>query len=192
MSAVEAAFCRSALWRWFAWRGVLPWALRGDELAGDVLEIGAGSGAMAAGIVESFPEVRLVVTDLDKVMVDSARDRFQGRGSVEVGVADVTSLPFEASSFDAVTSFLMLHHVIDWTDALTECARVLRPGGALVGYDLTDTRAARLLHRLDGSPHRIVAAAELRAGLARVGLAEVDVRSSLAGHLMRFRAVRPH
>ena len=49
MSPFEAAVCRSAPWRLVARRLVLPWALQGIRPQGKVLEIGAGSGAMAAG-----------------------------------------------------------------------------------------------------------------------------------------------
>lgn len=75
MSAIEGAFCRSGPWRSFARRSVLPWALDGHRLAGDVLEIGGGSGAMAAGVARDYPDVRLTVTDVDEAMVASARER---------------------------------------------------------------------------------------------------------------------
>ena len=48
MSKVESGFCRSVPWRPLAGRVILPWALQGRPLTGDVLEIGGGSGAMAA------------------------------------------------------------------------------------------------------------------------------------------------
>ena len=191
MSVVERAFCRSAPWRGFARRVVLPWALHNQGLAGDVLEIGGGSGAMADGVARAFPHTRLTVTDVDDVMVGAARQRLAGHANVDVRRADVTDLPFEAGSFDAVTSYLMLHHVIDWPAALGEAADVLRPGGLFVGYDLTDTAAARLVHRADGSPFRLITPTELRSGLAEAGLVDVAVEESAAGHLMRFRATKP-
>lgn len=188
MSAIEGAFCRSAPWRSFARRKVLPWALDGHPLSGDVLEIGGGSGAMAAGVARTFPDIRLTVTDVDTAMVDVARSRLSSYGNVTVEAADVTALPFADASFDAVTSYLMLHHVINWVEALAETARVLRPGGAIIGYDLTGTRIARWVHKADGSPHRIIAADELADGLAVAGFTEISVRPSFAGHLMRFHA----
>ena len=42
--------------------------------------------------------------------------------------ADATDLPFPDDTFDAVVSFIMLHHVIDWEAAVAEAIRVLRPG----------------------------------------------------------------
>jgi len=53
MSRFESAFCRGAGWRAFASRIVLNWALQGQQLSGDVLEIGGGSGAMAARLRRS-------------------------------------------------------------------------------------------------------------------------------------------
>lgn len=191
MSAIESAFCRSAPWEWFARRAVLPWALDGHGLTGDVLEIGGGGGAMAEGVARMFPTACLTVTDVDDAMVSTARARLGNHQNVAVERADITALRFHDGSFDAVTTYLMMHHVIAWQEALAEALRVLRPGGTFIGYDLTDTPIARLVHRADGSPHRIIAMAEMRAGLADIGFADVTVRSSALSHLMRFRAVKP-
>jgi SAM-dependent methyltransferase len=191
MSVVEQAFCRSAPWRAFARRAVLPWTLSGTPLTGDVLELGAGSGAMAEGVALSHPQIRLSATDIDPAMVRAARHRLSGLDGVTVKHADVTDLPFDDESFDAVTSYLMLHHVIDWPTALEEAARVLRPGGTFIGYDFTDTLFARLIHQADRSPHRILSADELRNGLETAGFEDVAVRTSYRDHVMRFKARKP-
>jgi ubiquinone/menaquinone biosynthesis C-methylase UbiE len=192
MSSVESAFCRSAPWRSFARHRVLPWALAGRPLSGDVLEIGAGSGAMAAGVNSAFPDARLTLTDIDEAMVSTARSRLAGRRGVVVEQADVAALPFNDRAFDVVTSYLMLHHVVVWKAALTEAARVLRPGGIFLGYDLTDTLVAGLIHRLDRSPFQMLSAAELGAGLAEAGFIAITVEASVRGHLVRFSAEKPH
>lgn len=188
MSAVEGAFCRSSPWRLFAQRVVLPWALLGHSLRGEVLEIGGGSGAMAVGAARTFSNAKLTVTDVDVAMVDIARGRLAAYPHASVQRADVTALPFEDGRFDMVTSYLMLHHVIDWEEALAEVSRVLKPGGAFLGYDLTDTRLARWVHRVDGSPHRMIAADDLVERLTDAGLTGIGVQLSLHGHLMRFQA----
>lgn len=191
MSAIEGAFCRSALWESLAKRVVLPWVLDGYPLSGEVLEIGGGSGAMASGVVHRFPDIHLTVTDVDVNMVKRAREVLSSHREAHVEVADVTALPFDTARFDVVTSYLMLHHVINWADALTEIGRVLKPGGVLIGYDLTNTRLARLIHTVDRSPHRILAADELSDGLTAAGFSAVHLRQSARDHLMRFHAVNP-
>ena len=190
MSSAEAVFCRSAPWRGFARRVVLPWVLGddGDPLGPEVLEIGGGSGAMARELLERHPHIRLTLADIDPEMAAAARRRlapFGDRATVTVG--DGTRLDFPDHTFDTVCSWLMLHHTIDWEGVLAEAARVTRPGGTIVGYDLTDTAIARVVHRLDGSEHRLLRPAELERELGRLGSSAV-VDRALGGTTMRFRA----
>jgi len=191
MSVVEQAFCRSAPWRRFAGSTVLPWALQDVQLAGDVLEIGGGSGVMAEHTMRRFPELRMTVTDFDPKMVAMATRRLASWPNAVAAPADVTALPFAEHSFDAVVSYLMLHHVIEWEAAIREVARVLRPGGTFVGYDLDDTRLADWTHRLDGSPYRLIAAEDLTAALVGEGLEVAELRRGLGHHVVRFVARRP-
>ncbi len=189
MSRFEAAFCRGAGWRAFASRIVLPWALQGERLDGDVLELGGGSGAMAARLLATRPGLRTTVTDYDEAMVAAARARltaFADRANVRQ--ADATCLPFPDDRFDAVLSFIMLHHVINWEAAIGEAIRVLRPGGVLVGYDLVASRPARWLHQAEGARHRLMSPGELRDRLADLPAAAVRLRPGLAGLVVRFTA----
>jgi hypothetical protein len=65
---------------------------------------------------------------------------------------------------------------------------VTRPGGLIVGYDLTDSAPARVVHRLDGSEHRLLRPRELEQELARLGTGDPVVARALRGTTMRFRA----
>jgi ubiquinone/menaquinone biosynthesis C-methylase UbiE len=187
MTAAESRMCRSATWQRFTSRRVLPWALQGVELSGDVLEIGCGSGAMAAGLLERFPGVRLVATDVDPAMVASARERLAPFGErAVVQEADTTALPFADGEFDAVCSFIMLHHVIRWEEALAEVTRVLKPGGLLVGYDVLATGPMRWLHAIERSSHRLMRVRELRARVRDLPVRQAVLTRSGAGSVVRF------
>jgi hypothetical protein len=54
---------------------MLPWALQGLEPHGQLLELGSGSAAMAAGTAARYPQVQVTATDLDPVMVQAAAAR---------------------------------------------------------------------------------------------------------------------
>jgi SAM-dependent methyltransferase len=173
MSIHEKLFCCSPPWRWFAARAVLPWALDGEEIHGDVLELGSGSGAISEALLDRSPAIRLTATDFDASMVaTTARSiaRFGERGTARQ--ADAADLPFADASFDAVLALLMLHHVGEWRRALAESCRVLRSGGALVGYDLLAGPIAGALHRIGVRKHgeTLIPWLELRPALERFRL----------------------
>lgn len=191
MSRIEQAWCRSLPWRAFTGRVVFPWAIGDTELHGDVLELGSGSGAMAAALLDRYPTIRLVATDVDPAMRAAATERLAPYGDrVSVEDADATRLPFPDASFDAVISFIMLHHVIDWEQALAEIARVLRPGGIVAGYDLVESWMSRATHRLDRSAHRMASTDGLRERLVALPFEAIVVQPGLAGLVTRFRAHR--
>jgi ubiquinone/menaquinone biosynthesis C-methylase UbiE len=190
MSRAEAAFCRSAPWRFAARRAVLPWVLMGEQLQGEVLELGSGSGAMAAEMLRRFPELRFTATDLDPEMVDRASDELASFGPrATVREADATQLPFDSGRFDGVVSFVMLHHVVEWEKAIAEAMRVLRPGGILLVADFQDFGLLRTLERASGNEVRPIRLDELRPVLTSLELEEADLRPA-ARTLFRLKARR--
>ena len=190
MSALEASFCRSAPWSVVA-RWMVPWATQGFPVTGDVLEIGGGSGVMAEAIAGANPQVRLIATDADPVMVQAAQQRLARFPRAQARPADATRLPFEDGAFDTVVSFLMLHHVIQWERAVGEASRVLRPGGVLVGYDLLASRAASWVHWADRSPHRLIEPGAFEPALRQAGLDPISLRYSLGDRVLRFITWKP-
>jgi ubiquinone/menaquinone biosynthesis C-methylase UbiE len=187
MSQFERAYCCSTLWR--SSSSAIPRELSGQRLGRDVLEIGAGSGSVAQQLLSDSPELAWTAIDIDPRMTQAAATRLGEFAGASVQTADATAMPFPDESFDSVVSCLMLHHIIDWERAVAETARVLRPGGVFVGYDLTRTALASLFHRLDGSPHRLIAPDDFRTECARHGLS-ASLRSGLLGHVMRFVAYK--
>lgn len=99
------------------------------DLEGDVLEIGAGTGAN----FEHYPAAaRVVATDYSEYMLPRAREAAAAASAtIEVREADAMALPFEDRSFDAVVSTLVLCSVPSQQQVLAELHRVLRPGGEL-------------------------------------------------------------
>ena len=96
------------------------------------------------------------------------------------------TLPFPDGSFDAVLSWVMLHHTVEWEKVLAESVRVLRPGGHIVGYDLVSTAPTRLLHRHEGSHSRAMRISELRTVVRDLPLDQVILSPGLAGFVVRF------
>lgn len=101
---------------------------------GTIVDCPCGAGP-ALRALRPDAEVRYLAADLSPSMLRRARKRAasRGLGSVEFVEADATDLPLPADSADLFLSFWGLHCFDDPSAALAEAARVLKPGGRLVG-----------------------------------------------------------
>lgn len=106
------------------------------DLHGQVVEIGAGTGANLDHVPAAVDLVTLLepsppmATRLRARVTDPARA--STRTDIEVLDAPAEALPLPDASADAVVSTLVLCSVGDLARTLAEIRRVLRPGGRLV------------------------------------------------------------
>ncbi len=101
--------------------------------AGRILDIACGSGDLAAEIIKKIPQAEVIAADFCAPMLEQARRR----GLPMLLVADGMQLPFEESSFDALTVGYGLRNMASWDGALRELSRVLKPGGYLLVLDFS-------------------------------------------------------
>jgi demethylmenaquinone methyltransferase/2-methoxy-6-polyprenyl-1,4-benzoquinol methylase len=92
-----------------------------------ILDIAAGTGTSSEGFATAGATV--VAVDLSLGMLTVGKKR---KPELSFLAGDALHLPFRDGSFDAVTISFGLRNVEDPATALTEMARVTRPGGRLV------------------------------------------------------------
>jgi len=102
----------------------------------DWLEIGCGTGALSAAILERCRPRDLIAIDPSEGFLAKARANVPD-GRVAFRVGDARALDVEAASRDAVVSGLVLNFVPDRTAALCEMKRAARAGGT-VGFYVWD------------------------------------------------------
>jgi|RhiMetdeSRZDD1v2_1073273.scaffolds.fasta_scaffold582695_2 ubiquinone/menaquinone biosynthesis C-methylase UbiE len=99
-----------------------------------ILDLGSGTGYPALLAAQAVgPRGNVVGLDLADAMLDVARRKAKALGltNIRFQAGDVSTLPFDAGSFDAVISRFCLMFLPDVPKAAAEIARVLKPGGYL-------------------------------------------------------------
>ena len=139
-------------------------AAAGDSVP-RLLDLGCGTGALAALVLEGVPGARLSCVDLSPEMVEVARKRLGDRA--DVLLCDAERLPFRDGSFDVVWCNDSFHHYPDPERAAFQAWRVLAPGGTFIIGDAWQPALARAImnawmpHSKEGDV-RIYSEAELR------------------------------
>lgn len=108
-----------------------------------ILDLGIGTGALAARCLAAEPSARIVGVDEDEGMLAAARKRLGERFTAGHGSFEDVDLP----RCDAVTASLALHHVPTTARRVRLMRRIhraLRPGGVLVCADCYLGSAPRL------------------------------------------------
>ena len=93
-----------------------------------VLDVGCGTGALTAELVERLGPSAVTAIDPSERFVTAARERYPG---VSVRRASAEQLPFPRDAFDAALAQLVVHFMADPIAGLREMARVTRPGGVV-------------------------------------------------------------
>jgi tRNA (cmo5U34)-methyltransferase len=107
-----------------------------ENSVGRVLDLGGGTGALAAAIAQRFPGVEVEIWDTDPAMLAIARERCAAFGGRVHYVERSFTEPLPAC--DAVAACIALHHVKDMTvkgAIYRNIFRALRPGGIFVNAD---------------------------------------------------------
>jgi SAM-dependent methyltransferase len=138
---------------------------------GRVLDVGCGTGLLAARIGRELPEASVVGCDFSRGMLAQA-----GRNARQAALVqgNASALPFRRASFEAVVATEAFHWFPDQGAALREFYRVLSPGGrifvSLINPPLESiSRAGHRLSQLVGEPARWPTRARMRATAEEAG-----------------------
>lgn len=98
-----------------------------------ILDVATGTGDLALELQKKCPDAEVTGSDFCEEMLAFAAES----GVQETVVADALSMPFDDDSFDVLTVAFGLRNMANWSDALKEMSRVIRPGGHLLVLDFS-------------------------------------------------------
>jgi ubiquinone/menaquinone biosynthesis C-methylase UbiE len=145
------------LLRWFVARRAVARIRRGEAA-----DLGCGPGQLVIELARRSPGLRVTGIDLSDEMIARGQDNARRAGvadRVSFRRGDAQQIPFPDASLDLVVSTLSLHHWSDPVAVLDEIARVLRPGGSFLIFDLRRDMIAPCWLLLWFATHVVVPAA---------------------------------
>lgn len=149
-----------------------------------VLDIGCGLGGVDVHIAHTYPVVSVTGIDIESNLIDKCQDLANKRN-----VADKTTflqvkpgpLPFDAESFDLVTSKDSIIHIADKHTLAGDIYRVLKSGGIfaasdwLAGYEGEPSIEMSAYVTAEGLDFGLASAETYRDALSSAGLQNVQV-----------------
>jgi ubiquinone/menaquinone biosynthesis C-methylase UbiE len=149
------------------------------------LDIGCGSGAFTALVLDACAPASLVAVDPAAEQIDYARARPISRRAT-FQLADAQKLAFGDGTFDIVASALVMNFIPDRHRALCEMRRVCRHGGIVAGYvwDGASERVAnwplvRAMRKMGKEPPQVpgfASTSALQDCFERAGLVDIAVK----------------
>ncbi len=172
-----------------------------------VLDLAAGTGDLTRSFArKAGPQGVVVHTDINLSMLKVGRDRMLDKGlALPTTACDAEQLPFADAAFDLVSVAFGLRNMTHKDRALSEMARVLRPGGRLLVLEFSKVAAPlkpaydwysfNVLPRIggwvagDSASYRYLAEsirmhpdqANLKSMMTAAGFGHVDVHNLTAG-----------
>jgi ubiquinone/menaquinone biosynthesis C-methylase UbiE len=121
-----------------------------------ILDIGGCWGWHWRRLAETRPDIEVLIIDFVKSNLTHALNILGPLVPAQVALlhADATLLPFKGNAgvFDGIWTVQTFQHIPDFTSAVKEAHRVLKPGGHFINYSLNITPFNKFIYKILGKP----------------------------------------
>ena len=110
----------------------------------NLLDVATGTADLALALAKGIPGSRVVGVDISAGMLEVGRSKVRARdleGRVRLDLGDGEQLPYEESSFGAVTVAFGVRNFENLEQGLRDMRRVLEPGGTLAVLEFSQPTA---------------------------------------------------
>jgi SAM-dependent methyltransferase len=102
----------------------------------DVLSVGCGPGVILRAVANLNSSIRATGIDVSEGRLQQAKEKNRENSRVQFVCGDAQSMEFQSNSFDLVYCRMLLQYLKQKERAVSEMARVCKPGGTVLLQDL--------------------------------------------------------
>ena len=102
----------------------------------DVLSVGCGPGVILRSVANLDSSIRATGIDISAERLEQAKEKNRNNSRVQFVCGDAQSMEFQSDRFDLVYCRMLLQYLKEKKRAVSEMARVCRPGGVVLLQDL--------------------------------------------------------
>ena len=104
--------------------------------SGEVLSVGCGPGVILSAVTNLDSSIKATGIDVSEGRLQQAKEKNRDNSRVQFVCGDAQSMEFQSNSFDLVYCRMLLQYLKEKERAVSEMARVCKPGGTVLLQDL--------------------------------------------------------
>ena len=135
-----------------------------DPSSARILDIGSGTG-FYINLLQERGYKNVTGLDITETAVNNLSQRFSGYQFIRADISDQEPIPLEEGSFDLITCFDVLFHIVDdqrFEVAIGRISKLLKPGGNFLFSDNFVRKEERRQHHVSRSRSAIVKTLEAK------------------------------
>ncbi|HWO37769.1 MAG TPA: class I SAM-dependent methyltransferase, partial [Candidatus Acidoferrum sp.] len=102
----------------------------------EVLSVGCGPGVILRSVANLDSSIRATGIDISRDRLQQTRERNRDNARLQFVCGDAQAMEFKSNSFDLVYCRMLLQYLKEKERAVSEMARVCKPGGTVLLQDL--------------------------------------------------------
>jgi 2-polyprenyl-3-methyl-5-hydroxy-6-metoxy-1,4-benzoquinol methylase len=141
-----------------------------------IMDFGCGTGLISRALAPKVALITAADTSTEMLMVLKTKARAAGLTRIRPLLLDATYEAHPGTSYDAIVSSMVLHHIEDIPTLVTHLAQWCRPGGWIALADL-EPEDGTFHHDAHGVSHHGIDPAGLAAQLETVGFTTESIQT---------------